>query len=423
MLALALPLSLVIGLTLGLLGGGGSILTVPILVYVLHVAPKDAIAMSLLVVGVTSVAATIAHARAGRVLWRTGVMFGAAGMAGAFVGGAAARFVPAALLLGGFAAMMLATAVAMLRGRRVGATAEDTAVDEPTAKSVRELGLVRVLGLGAIVGLATGLVGAGGGFVIVPALVLVARVPMKVAVGTSLLVIAMNSFAGFAGHLSHAHLDWGLTGLVAAVAVVGSLVGSRLAARVPQAALRRGFAWFVLAMATVMIASQLPASVRTSTLYQALFVTRWPFWVGGLAIGGFVLAFLWLDNKLLGVSTGCAELCQVRSRPELRGSWRLAFIGGIVLGGFLAGRLAGVVPTVAIGRLDGLLGGVAPLARLGLLGGAGVLIGYGARLANGCTSGHAIVGVAQGARSSLIATAAFMVAGFATTQILYGVLS
>jgi hypothetical protein len=223
--------------------------------------------------------------------------------------------------------------------------------------------------------------------------------------------------------LSHANLDWGLTGLVALVAVIGSLGGSRLAARVPQAALRHGFAWFVLAMATVMIASQLPASLRASGVYEALFVARWPFWAGGLAIGGFVLAFLWFDNKLLGVSTGCAELCQVRSRPELRGSWRLAFLGGIVLGGFLAGRLAGIVPTEAIGRLDGLLAGAAPLARLSLLGGAGVLIGYGARLANGCTSGHAIVGVAQGACSSLIATAAFMIAGFATTQILYGVLS
>jgi uncharacterized membrane protein YedE/YeeE len=248
-------------------------------------------------------------------------------------------------------------------------------------------------------------------------------VPMKVAVGTSLLVIAMNSFAGLAGHLSHAHLDWGLSSLVALVAVVGSLAGSRLAARVPQAALRRGFAWFVLAMATVMITSQLPAAVRASGVYDALFVTRWPFWAGGLAIGGFVLVFLWLDNKLLGVSTGCAELCQVRSRPELRDSWRLAFLGGIVLGGFLAGRLAGAAPTVAIGRLDGLLAGTAPIARLSLLAGAGVLVGYGARLAGGCTSGHSIVGVAQGARASLIATGAFMVGGFATTQILYGVLS
>jgi uncharacterized membrane protein YfcA len=410
-LALALPLALVIGLTLGLLGGGGSILTVPILVLLLQVAPKDAIAMSLLVVGVTSLAATFAHARAGRVLWRTGAMFGAAGMAGAFLGGALARFIPAAVLLAGFAAMMLATAVAMLR-RPSGTTLE-----------ARELGIAHVLGLGAVVGLATGLVGAGGGFVIVPALVLVARVPMKVAVGTSLLVIAMNSFAGFAGHLSHAHLDWGLTALITLVAVVGSLAGSRLASRVPQAALRRGFAWFVLAMATVMIASQLPASLRASAVYQALFVTRWPFWMGGLAIGGFVLAFLWLDNKLLGVSTGCAELCQVRSRPALRGSWRLPFLGGIVLGGFLAARLAGLAPTAAIGRLDGLLAGAPPLARLVLLAGAGVLIGYGARLANGCTSGHAIVGVAQGARSSLIATAAFLVAGFVTTQTLYGVLS
>jgi uncharacterized membrane protein YfcA len=246
---------------------------------------------------------------------------------------------------------------------------------------------------------------------------------MRAAVGTSLLVIAMNSFAGFAGHLSHTSLDWSLSALVTIVAAVGSLVGTALADRVPQATLRRVFAWFVLATATVMIAAQLPPWLRASAAYEALFVDRWPFWAGGLAIGGFVLAFLWLDNKLLGVSTGCAELCQVRTQPELRRSWRLPFLGGILLGGFLAGRLSGVLPTMAIGRLDELLGSGAFYLRFPLLLAAGVLIGYGARLANGCTSGHSIVGVAQGARSSLIATAAFMAAGFATTQILYGVLS
>jgi uncharacterized protein len=412
MLALALPLALLIGLTLGLLAGGGSILAVPVLVYVLGVAPKDAIAMSLLVVGVASAVATFAHARAGRVLWPTGVAFGAAGVAGAFVGGATARFVPPGVLLVGFAAMMVATAVAMLRGRRPSnASAADT-TPHPA----------RVLGLGAIVGLVTGLVGAGGGFVIVPALVLLARLPMPVAVGTSLLVITLNSFAGFAGHLSHVSLDWQLTGAIAVVAAAGGLIGTSVAARVPQATLRRVFAWFVLATATVMIASELPSSVRASEIYRALLVTRWPFWLGGLAIGGFVLLFLWFDNKLLGVSTGCAELCQLRARPELRGSWRLRFLAGIVLGGWVAGRLAGALPTLAIGRLDALLAGAAYL-RLPLLLGAGMLIGYGARLANGCTSGHSIVGVAQGARASLIATAAFMVAGFATTQLLYGVLS
>jgi uncharacterized membrane protein YedE/YeeE len=266
-------------------------------------------------------------------------------------------------------------------------------------------------------------VGAGGGFVIVPALVLLARVPMQKAVATSLMVIAMNSLAGFAGHLSHAQLDWNLTLLVAAVAVVGSLVGTRLAGRVSQAALRRGFAWFVLAMAALMLESQLPASLRASAVYHALFVERWPFWAGGLAIGGFVLAFLWIDNKLLGVSTGCAELCQLRRKPELRSSWRISFVIGIVLGGFLAGRLAAAPATLVIGRFDELLSQVPVILRLGVLAGGGVLIGYGARLAGGCTSGHSIVGVAQGAKSSLIATAAFMVAGFATTQILYGALS
>jgi uncharacterized protein len=412
MIAPALVLALFVGLTLGLLGGGGSILALPVLVYLLHVAAKDAIAMSLLVVGVTAAVASLAHARAGRVLWRAGVVFGLAGMVGGFVGGVAARFVPAPALLAGFAVMMLVTGFAMLRPRP---PTPDGEGEEPAAT---EAGLARLAGLGAAVGLVTGLVGAGGGFVIVPALALLGRVPMRSAVGTSLLVIAMSSLAGFAGHLGHASVDWGLALAMTAVATVGGLVGTAVVARVPQAVLRRLFAALVLVTATVMLTTQLSSWLRASDLYRALLVTRWPFWAGGLALGGFAVAFLWLDNKLLGVSTGCAELCQLRARPALRGSWRIAFLGGIVLGGLLAGRLAGATPTLALGRLDLLVG----VWRWPLLLVAGALIGYGARLANGCTSGHAIVGVAQGARASFLATAAFLVAGFATTQILYGVL-
>jgi uncharacterized protein len=248
-LVLALLLSLLIGLSLGLLGGGGSILTVPILVYALGVEAKEAIATSLLVVGVTSVAAVIPHARAGAVRWRTGLIFGAAGMAGAYGAGRVAHFIPAAVLLLAFALMMLVTAVAMLRGRRG---------PEVEGGETSELPVLKVLGEGLVVGAVTGLVGAGGGFLVVPALVLLGGLPMHAAVGTSLLVIALKSAAGFVGYLGHVEIDWSLAGVVSASAVVGSLLGSRLAGRIPQDVLRRGFAWFVLVMGAVMVAGQAP---------------------------------------------------------------------------------------------------------------------------------------------------------------------
>ena len=417
MLALALPLALLVGLSLGMLGGGGSILTVPLLVSVVGIAPKDAIAMSLLVVGLTSLVASLAHARQGRVLWRTGATFGVAGMLGAFMGGRLAQHVPQGILLGAFAAMMIATAIAMFR--RPMAETAPSAGDTPPAPPP----LLRMLAIGGAVGLVTGLVGAGGGFVVVPALVLLARVPMKTAVGTSLVVVVMNSLAGFAGHLTHAQLDGPLTLAFSAVGVAGSLVGSRLAARVPQQLLRQLFAWFVLAMAALLVSTQLSPAVRATELYQAVFVTRWPFWIGGSAIAGVVLFLLWWDNKLLGVSTGCAELCQLSTRPQLRHSWRIGLLAGIVIGGFVAGRLAGVVPTLEVGEAYRVLAGAPVFVRLGVLVVAGALIGYGARTANGCTSGHSIVGVALGGRASMVATAAFMLAGFATTQVIYGVLS
>ncbi len=187
MLTLTVVLAVVVGVALGLLGGGGSILMVPLLVYVAGLDAKEAIATSLVVVGVTSAVSVVGHARAGRVRWRTGLLFGAAGMAGALVGGLVGGRLPGELLLGGFALMMLATAVAMLRGRR------------EVSGAHAELPLVRVLLDGAVVGLVTDLVGAGGGFLVVPALALLAGLPMAAAIGTSLLVIAMKSGAGLAG--------------------------------------------------------------------------------------------------------------------------------------------------------------------------------------------------------------------------------
>ena len=255
-LILVLALSVLIGLSLGVLGGGGSILTVPILVYVAGFEAKEAIAASLFVVGVTSAVSVFSHARAGRVMWRTGLLFGAAGMAGAFVGGLLGGHIPGQILLIAFALMMVATSIAMIRGRKKKA---DAGTEAPKHT---ELPLFRVLLDGLVVGLVTGLVGAGGGFLVVPALALLGGLPMAIAVGTSLVVIAMKSFAGLAGYLTTVELDWGITLAVTAAAIVGTLIGSKLAGRIPEAALRKGFGWFVLVMGAFVLIQQAPVDLR-----------------------------------------------------------------------------------------------------------------------------------------------------------------
>lgn len=256
MIALVIAGSLLIGVSLGILGGGGSILTVPILVYLAGMEAKEAIATSLFVVGVTSAAGLVSHARAGRVRWRTGVLFGVAGMIGAYAGGRVAEFIPGTVLLIAFSLMMLATAAAMIRGRK-----------NATPKEPRhELPVLHVLAEGIVVGLVTGLVGAGGGFLIVPALALLGGLPMSVAVGTSLLVISMKSFAGLAGYLSSVHIDWNMAIIVTVAAVVGSVVGGRLAGRIPQDALRKAFGWFVVVMGVFVLGQQVSPDIREAVL-------------------------------------------------------------------------------------------------------------------------------------------------------------
>ncbi|NES31273.1 TSUP family transporter [Micromonospora terminaliae] len=268
-LLLTLGLAVLIGVSLGLLGGGGSILAVPLLVYVAGLPAKEAIATSLLVVGATSAVGVLPHARAGRVRWRTGLIFGLAGMTGAYAGGRLAEFVPAGFLLTGFAVMMLATAIAMIRGRRA---AEGRPVPH-------ELPAFRVILDGIVVGLVTGLVGAGGGFLVVPALALLGGLPMPVAVGTSLVVIAMKSFAGLAGYLSSVSINWGLALAVTAAAVVGSILGGRLAGRIPADLLRKSFGWFVVVMGIFVLAQQLPLAAGLT--------------VGALAGAGTVTVAVW----------------------------------------------------------------------------------------------------------------------------------
>lgn len=256
-LLLTLAGAVLIGVSLGLLGGGGSILAVPLLVYVADLPAREAIATSLLVVGVTSAVGVLPHARAHRVRWRTGFVFGLAGMVGAYAGGRLAAYVPTTVLLTGFAVMMLATAVAMLRGRRpLPGSRQEPRRDAESGPATHQPRALRIVLDGLLVGLATGLVGAGGGFLVVPALALLGGLPMPVAVGTSLVVIAMKSLAGLAGYLSTVSLDWRLATAVTAAAVVGSLLGGRLAGRIPAARLRTAFGWFVVVMGVFVLAQQ-----------------------------------------------------------------------------------------------------------------------------------------------------------------------
>lgn len=253
---IALALAALVGVSLGLLGGGGSILTVPILTYVLGMDPREAIAASLFIVGTTSAVGAILHAKAGRVRWRTGLIFGAAGMAGGFLGGLVGGFIPGVVLMVLFAVMMVVTAVAMIRGRKSGGSA--TATD-----ATPQLPLVRIVLDGLLVGVATGLVGAGGGFLVVPALNLLGGLPMAIAVGTSLLVIVMKSYAGLAGYLLTVRIDWPIVLAFTATAVLGSFVGSALAGRLPERALRRGFGIFVLVMGVFVLVQEVPELISS----------------------------------------------------------------------------------------------------------------------------------------------------------------
>jgi len=243
-----------IGITLGLLGSGGSILTVPVLVYLAGVPGKVAIAESLAIVGGIALVGAVPYAVQREVHWRSAVLFGIPGVVGTYGGAALSAYVTAAVQLTLFAVVMLLAAGLMLRPMKRAAEAEP----------VRQAAWTVVME-GLVVGVLTGLVGVGGGFLIVPALVLLGGLPMRLAVGTSLLIIAVKSFAGFWKYLDvlaadGLAVDWGLIAVFTAIGVAGSLAGGRLGARVPQAALKRGFAVFLLVMGTFILLREGPGA-------------------------------------------------------------------------------------------------------------------------------------------------------------------
>ncbi|RZF03709.1 MULTISPECIES: sulfite exporter TauE/SafE family protein [Streptomyces] len=238
---LALLAGAVVGLALGGMGGGGSVLAVPALVYLLGFSPVEATTAGLVIVAITTATSLYAHGRDGNVRWRAGLLFAAAGLLPAVLGGLLAARLPDALLTAAFAVLAAAAAAGMLRTR-----------DE--ARATGGTNTARAIGAGAGLGAVTGLLGVGGGFLGVPALVRVVGLPMRAAVGTSLLVITLTSTASLAargGTLSA--LDWTVVGPFTAAAVLGAWDGRRLATRVSGRTLQRVFGTALLAVAALML--------------------------------------------------------------------------------------------------------------------------------------------------------------------------
>lgn len=252
MALVALPFGLAIGVAVGMLGGGGSVLAVPVLVYVLGQSVHEAATASLVVVTAGALAGGLRHAADGRVCWRHAGAFSAAALPGVVAGTVLGNAVSGGALIGAFAVVMLGAAAATWRK----AGAAPTTENRPREQGCPPLRPSRDLAAGLLVGLMTGFLGVGGGFLVVPALALLLALSMRLAVGTSLAVITVTSVMGVATHLLAGRgLDLGITGAMTAGCVVGALAGAALAGRVSQRRLARGFAILVTAVAAYLVVS------------------------------------------------------------------------------------------------------------------------------------------------------------------------
>ena len=245
----AIPFGLAIGVALGLLGGGGSVLAVPVLVYVLGQDVHAATTASLVVVTAAGVAGGLRHAHGGRICWRHATAFTAAALPGVVAGTALGSAVGGNTLIAAFAVLMVLAAAATWRG----ASGRETAAEPPACPPLR---ITHDLPAGLLVGAMTGFFGVGGGFLVVPALAVFLALSMRLAVGTSLAIITITSALGLAAHLlAGRELDVGITTAMTAAAVAGALAGAPLAARVPQRQLGRAFAGLVAGVATYLLIS------------------------------------------------------------------------------------------------------------------------------------------------------------------------
>lgn len=246
-LVLDLVLGFGIGLSLGLMGGGGSLLTVPALVYLVGQTPQAAVTTSLAIVGANSLMGASFHRVQGTLNWKVALSFGGAGMLVSYLSAGLSRLLPEALLLVSFAVVMLLVGGLMLtRGNN----------DSAEICAPRPLPVVIASGVG--VGLMTGILGVGGGFLIVPALVMLVGLPMQMAVGTSLVIIAMNSLAGFLGHAGDGSFNMTLTVIFTVAGLLGTFAGARLNKRLPAGKLQKMFAWFVIVLAFFLLYDNLP---------------------------------------------------------------------------------------------------------------------------------------------------------------------
>lgn len=250
----ALFAGLVTGIVLGIFGSGGSIITTPALLYLLDVEPKSAIAMSLGIVAVSATLAAVHHWKAGNVDLKLTVVFGLFGIVGTYAGARLGVITPVVIQLTVFALVMYAAAWKMFRPSRPHRSAGAASVTTVAGCNSNRC-LMHVAGHGIVVGALTGLVGVGGGFLIVPALVLLSGLSMKQAVGTSLAIVAVKSYAGFAGYAGDVTVDYGLMAIFTSIAVVGSVVGARFANRLSGEILKRSFAIFLIVVASYILAN------------------------------------------------------------------------------------------------------------------------------------------------------------------------
>jgi uncharacterized protein len=271
MLLLAAALGLVMGLVIGALGGGGGALTVPLLVYVLGLTAQSATTSSIIIVGITALFGTLARLRGHLIDWRTGLTFGVLGIPAAYLGTALNHSVDQRVLLLAFAAITIVAALAMLINRsrepetsveRTGGAATSTTTRTTTQLSADRRRTIatgaKVVLSGLAVGFITGFLGVGGGFVVVPALVIILRMPMTYAVGTSLLIITVNAVSSMASRLgAPMHLDWRIVVPFTVLAVVGSLLGKRLADKLSGDALTRAFAVMLILVGGYVAANTL----------------------------------------------------------------------------------------------------------------------------------------------------------------------